>query len=319
MPDDELFEAARSGSLRDAGELRAQVQRMLGDDKASALRKGFAAQWLSTRMLAGHAPDPNAFPYFDEPLRAAMIEETELFFDDFLHNGRPIRDMLVPDFGYLNDRLARHYRLPEPGSDELVRVELSGDQRRGLISQGAWLTAMSASTRTSPVIRGRWLLEQALCQEMAAPPPDIPAFKEPKEGATIRETLAEHRANPKCASCHDLLDPAGLGLEELDGIGAWRETEKGKPVDSSGAIPPGKPFWGAAELARTLADDPRFSECLTSKLYMYAMGRTLEASDKAFLADLGDELPVAGGSLDRAIELIVLSPAFRMRNAEEGK
>ena len=313
MPDDALFHAAASGALRTSEGLRAQVRRMLADPRAAGLRRGFASQWLGTRALALHAPDPTTFPTFDEPLRAAMIAEAELFFGDFVTNDLPLGDMLDPDFGYLNNRLALHYGAPAPGGAELTRVAVDEHGRRGLVMQGAWLTAMSASNRSSPVNRGRWILEQMLCVTIPPPPPDIPPLMPPAEGQTAREMLAKHRENPLCAGCHDLLDPAGLGLEEYDGIGAWRALEAGLPVDVSGGLPPGITFSGAAELAALLADDPRFVECLTEKLFTYSLGRQMAGKDKPFRAEISETLTAERGSLGQLIELITLSPAFRMR------
>ncbi|MBL9101429.1 MAG: DUF1592 domain-containing protein [Myxococcales bacterium] len=319
MPDDELFDAAAAGALATTEGLRAQVQRMLADPKADALRRGFASQWLSTRLLGLHGVDAATFPSFDEPLRQAMAAEAELFFADFLTNGRPIGEMMRPDFGYLNDRLALHYGMAPPGTDAPRRVTLTPDDRRGLMTQGAWLTAMSASNRTSPVNRGRWILEQLLCIEMPPPPPDIPPLMPPAEGATIREVLAEHRKQEVCAGCHNLLDPAGLGMEGYDGVGARRLLENGLPVDESGGIPPDQPFVGPDELAELLADDPRFVECLSEKLFTYAMGRGARGQDAPFRLQISEALPETGGSLDKLIELIALSPAFRMRSAGGGQ
>lgn len=316
MPDQELFDAARDGALRETESLRRQVRRMLSDPRSSGLRRGFASQWLSTRRLAQTVPDPTLFPDFDAPLKAAMIEEAELFFEDFLANGQRIGDMMTPDFGYLNDRLATHYGLPLPGSDTMVRVELGEGDRRGILFQGAWLTATSASTRTSPVNRGRWILEQLLCNEVPPPPPDIPPFTDPAEGETVREVLAEHRENPACASCHDLLDPAGLGMEGFDAVGVVRTTENGQPIDTSGGIPTDIPFDGAAELADILAGDPRFVGCLTEKLFTYAMGRARVLEDDAFIDTIEGELAGGDGTLATLLELVVSSPAFRRRPLE---
>jgi hypothetical protein len=316
MPDDALIAAAAAGDLRSDEGVRDEVRRMLADPKADGLRQGFASQWLSTRILARHAPDPTLFPTFDEPLRTAMIAEAELFFSDFLANGRPLGEMMTPDFGYTNDRLAQHYGLVPPGSAEMVRVELAAGDRRGLIMQGAWLTATSASNRTSPVNRGRWILDQLLCNPVPPPPPDIPPLEEPEPGETVRETLAKHRENPVCAGCHDLLDPAGLGMEGFDPVGVERDMENGVPIDVSGALPTDQPFVGAAELASLLETDARFVSCLTDKLYAYALGRELVAEDAPFLASIDEELPAEGDSLDRLIELVAVSPAFRMRPRE---
>ncbi len=313
MPDDELLAEAEAGALRGTDGLRSQVTRMLADPRAAGLRKGFASQWLSTRILARHAPDPAVFPGFDESLRASMIEEAELFFEDFLTNGMRVGDMMTPDFGYLNDRLATHYGVPLPGSDAMVRVDLGEGDRRGLVMQGAWLTATSASTRTSPVNRGRWILEQLLCNAVPPPPPDVPLFMDPAEGETVREVLAQHRENPVCAGCHDLLDPAGLGMEGFDGVGVARDTENGAPIDTTGAVPTDLAYDGAAELAEILADDSRFVGCLTEKLFTYAMGRARVLDDDAFIEAIEGQLAADDGALDTLLELVVASPAFRTR------
>lgn len=313
MPDEELTTAAAAGLLRTEDGLRAQVQRMLTDPKADGLRRGFASQWLATRAFARHVPDPATFPTFDEPLRAAMIGETELLFTDFLTNKLPVSEMFEPSFGFLNDRLAAHYGMAPPGTADLRRVTLGEADRRGLTQLGAWLVATSASNRTSPVNRGRFILEQLLCTPIPPPPPDIPPLMPPAEGATIREILAKHRENEACAGCHNLLDPAGLGMEGYDGVGARRLLENGVPVDESGGIPTDVPFNGATELAALLADDPRFPECLTEKLFTYALGRKRAPGDWVFAAEISEALPDEGGSLDKMIELIALSPAFRMR------
>jgi hypothetical protein len=316
MPDAELFDAAASGHLRSAGGIRSQVQRMLADPKADGLRKGFASQWLATRSFARHQPDPTMFPTFDEPLRAAMIEEAELFFAEFLQNGAPIGEMMTPDFGFTNDRLATHYGEALPGSAEVIEVELAAGDRRGLLEQGAWLVATSASTRTSPVNRGRWILDQLLCNPVPPPPPDVPPLEPPEPGETVRETLAKHRENEVCAGCHNQLDPAGLGMEGFDPVGVERTLENGVPIDVSGAIPPGTEFSGSDELAALLADDPRFVSCLSRKLYGYALGREVATEDSPFLADIDDALAADGGSLDVLVELVATSPAFRMRPRE---
>ncbi|MEZ4451771.1 MAG: DUF1592 domain-containing protein [Nannocystaceae bacterium] len=316
MPDDALTDAAADGRLRTDAGLRAEVRRMLADPRADALRQGFASQWLSTRLLGLHNPDPTIFPGWDEPLRAAMVGEAERFFADFLTNGAPIGAMMTPDFGYVNDRLAAHYGIEAPGSSELQRVARGLEDRRGILLQGAWMTATSASDRTSPVVRGRWILEHLLCFEMPPPPPDIPPLMPPAEGATIREVLAEHRKDPTCAGCHDTLDPAGLGMEGYDGVGVRRELENGLPVDESGAIPIGLEFDGAGELAAILADDPRFAECLADKLFTYALGRSRAPEDGPYRVEIHDALAEGGDRLDQLIEHIALSPAFRSRSDE---
>ncbi len=318
MPDEALFEAARSGALRTDDGLHAAVTRMLADERSAGLRQGFASVWLWARALRTAAPDETAFPDFDEPLRQAMISETELFFGDFLHNGQPVQRMLKPDFTFANDRLAKHYGLPLPGSADPVRVTLPPGARGGLLMQGAWLTATSDPTHTSPVRRGRFILEQLLGQIIPAPPPGIPALSTSNPNLTMRERLAEHRANEKCALCHDVVDPVGLGMEEFDGVGARRQMEQGKPVDTSGALGKDKPFFGADQLAGLIQEDPRFTSTLVRNLYAYALGRGLVPEDESFLAELKDSFVSRGERLDALVELIVLSPSFRMRPATQG-
>lgn len=323
MPDAALFDAAKSGSLRTDDGLRQAVQRMLADDKARALSRNFAAQWLDARALEHSVKDQAAYPSFDESLRAAMLAEVQQFFGAFLSSELPVQRMLDPGFAFLNDRLAEHYGLPKTGSAELVRVTLPPGARGGILFQGAWLTASSETDRTSPIKRGRFLLERILCRSVPAPPPGIPPFKAPEGNLTVRARLAEHRANPSCAACHDLLDPLGLGLEELDGIGALRQSEAGAPIDTSGALPgdadsgtPDQPFVGAQQLVELLEDDPRFARCLTQKLYSYALGRNADAGDERFFEALAAQQD-ASTNLPRLLSNLVQTAAFRRQTPEE--
>ncbi len=312
MPDEALLADAAAGVLRTNEGLAAAVQRMLKDPKVKGLRNGFAGSWLGLRALRTASPDKAHFPAFDEALREAMSDESELFFDDFLRNGLPLRQMLTPSFGFLNDRLALHYGVPLPGKSTLTRVELPAGARRGLLMQGAWLTAMSDPLETSPVRRGRFVLEQLLGEHIPPPPPGVPVIPLSTEGLTMRQRLAKHREDPKCASCHNTLDPVGLGLEEFDAIGTRRDTEEGRPVDASGALSPDRPFNGATEMAALVQKDPRFQAALVRKLFAYALGRELVPDDEGFIAEVEQKLAKRGDRLDALIELIVLSPNFRM-------
>ncbi len=322
MPDAALFDAAKAGALQTDAGLTSAVERMLTDPRAAALQEGFAAQWLNARPLAVVTKDPMKYPDFDEPLRAAMIGEVKQFFGAFLGADLPVQQMLDPGFGFVNDRLAKHYGLPLPGTDQLTRVTLPAGTRGGLLFQGAWLTASSEANRTSPVKRGRFLLERILCRSVPPPPANVPAFKEPEGEVTMRERLAEHRKSPACAGCHNLLDPVGLGLEELDGIGSLRTLEAGTPIDTSGGVSADAnsfvadvPYSGGLELAARLKDDPRFARCLTQKLYGYALGRNLADGDQPYweaLANAG-----AKPTLAQLISAIALSPAFRRQTAVE--
>jgi hypothetical protein len=311
MPDAELMADAEAGVLRTDEGLKAAVARMLADPKAIALRSGFAASWLGAKALATATPELGTYPSFTEPLKAAMAEEAELFFEDFLRNGQPVTNMLLPDFAYVNDTLAKHYGMRLPDSTKLVRVRAREGERRGILMQGAWLTSSSDPTHTSPVRRGRWVLEQLLDTDIPPPPPGIPPLPTDEAEGTIRERLAEHRKSPTCASCHNRVDPIGLGLEEFDGIGARRELENGLPVDKSGALN-GRSFQGAEDLAKLLQRDERFLPSLIGKLHTYAMGRGRVKEDRAFVVAIEKQLALRGDRLDALIELIVLSPSFRM-------
>jgi hypothetical protein len=323
MPDDALFDAAKAGRLQTDDGLANEVERMLIDPRATALQEGFAAQWLNGRPLAHVSKDPEKYPDFDEPLRAAMTQEVNQFFGAFLAADLPIQRMLDPGFGFVNDRLAKHYGLPLPGTDQLTRVTLPAGARGGLLFQGAWLTASSEANRTSPVKRGRFLLERILCRAVPPPPPDVPAFTDPEGEVTMRERLAEHRKSAVCAACHNLLDPVGLGLEELDGIGSLRTTEAGAAIDTSGGVPlnaeaatAAVPYAGGLELVARLKDDPRFSSCLTQKLYGYALGRGLAPGDQPYWEGLA-EAQGAATTLPQLIRAIALSPAFRRQDSAE--
>lgn len=323
MPDQALFDAAKASALQTEAGLSSQVARMLADPRASALEEGFAAQWLNGRQLLHISKDPEKYPDFDEPLRVAMAAEVNRFFGAFVSAELPVGRMLDPGFGFVNDRLAKHYGLPLPGTEQLTRVSLPAGTRGGVLFQGAWLTASSEANRTSPVKRGRFLLERILCRAVPPPPPDIPAFKEPEADVTMRERLAEHRKSAACAGCHNLLDPVGLGLEELDGIGGLRTLEAGAPIDTTGGVPPNAdafaadaPYAGGLELVAKLKDDPRFTRCLTQKLYSYALGRSLVPGDQPYWEALADAQGAAT-TLPQLIRAIALSPAFRRQPATE--
>ncbi|MBK9266704.1 MAG: DUF1592 domain-containing protein [Polyangiaceae bacterium] len=316
MPDEALFAAAREGKLQDPAEIEAQVDRMLQDPKADALIDNFAGQWLYTRALDDHQPDYYAFPMWDDDLRASMRQETKLFFREFLRSELPIPQMLTADFTYIDDRLATHYGLPSPGAD-FTKVTIDDPQRRGLLAQGSILTVTSFPTRTSPVKRGKWVLTQLLCSEPPAPPPGVEGLvTEEMPTGTIRQRLEKHRENPICASCHIEMDNLGFGLEQYDGIGSFRTDDNGFAIDASGELPGGKTFNGMPELSALLAQDPRFSHCVTEKMMTYALGRGIYPVDDVHLEHLVKLLSDRGQTFTDLIKLIATSEPFRMRRGE---
>ena len=319
MPDDALRQAASSGALRTDVGLRNSVKRMLADPKASALREGFAAQWLSTRDLERATPDPNMFPAWNANIRTAMVAEAQGVFGDFLQNGRPLTDLFNPGFTYANDALATFYGLTAPGSATPVKVAVSDGSRGGLLTQGAFLVATSMANRTSPVKRGRWVLEQLLCKTLP-PPPNVPPLPPVTQDAnapqkTGREQLAVHVASAGCAACHNIIDPLGFGLEEFDATGALRTQEAGRPVDASGAVN-GVAFRDVYGMAAQLQSSAVLTSCLTQKMAAYALGRPLTQDDASTLAALATQMAAEGNTLNALITDIVLSPPFRLVNME---
>ncbi|MDH3727767.1 MAG: DUF1592 domain-containing protein [Myxococcales bacterium] len=315
MPDAALFDAAASGRLRDEAGLRAEVDRMLSDPKAQSLVDNFAGQWLRIRSLDDHVPDYATFPEWDESLKNSMSHETKLFFGDFLRGDVPMDQLLLTDFTYMNDRLAAHYGLPFDLGPELERVSLGPtDSRFGLLTLGSLLTVTSAPTRTSPVKRGVWILEQLLCSEPPPPPPGVEGLpQDGMSGGTLREQLEQHRADPTCASCHNVMDPLGLGLEHYDGIGAYRTEDQGFPVDASGELVTGETFIDGREMAALIQQDTRFDVCVVEKLFLYALGRPMGSSEHPFLEEIAESFAQSGAELPELIKLIVTSEPFRTR------
>lgn len=321
MPDDELFAAAENGELRDPQGIEEQVARMIDDPKSDRLVENFAGQWLYTRALKNHQPDYAAYPTFDEPLKNAMRRETELFLKEFLHEDHELPELLTANFTFVNDRLAAHYGLDTKGSD-FVKVMLPTPDRGGLLKQAGVLTVTSYPTRTSPTKRGKWVLTQLLCSPPDPPPPGVEGLvKEEVPSGTIRERLAAHSSVEPCKSCHRVIDPPGFGLENYDGIGAYRTKEGEFDVDATGALPTGEKFEGAQELAVLLAQDPRFSQCLIKQMMTYALGRGVEKSDASFVEDIQSGLTGEKNTLRELVTRVATSEPFRTRRgepAEEG-
>jgi hypothetical protein len=321
MPDDELWKAAVNGSLRSGDVLERQVRRMLHDAKSQALVDNFAGQWLQLRNLKSVNPDRGRFPGFDEPLRQAMIRETELFFGSVMRNDFSILDFLDADFTYLNERLARHYGIKGVQGEQFRRVKLKGRERGGLITQASVLTVTSNPTRTSPVKRGRWVLEQLLGTPPPPPPPNVPTLKDDQKtltAATLRLQMEQHRSKPSCAVCHSKLDPLGFGLENFDAVGAWRNDDAGAAVDSSGTLPSGESFRGPAELKAILkARSGEFTRCLTEKMLTYALGRGLDDYDRCAVDQIVKSLAANRYKFSALVLGIANSEPFQRRREHE--
>ena len=284
VPDDELLDRAAAGELRDPAVLEAEVRRMLADERSRALVDNFAEQWLYLRDVEAKEPDPGFYPGFDENLRQAFVRETALFIDSVLRDDRSVSELLTADYTFLNERLAKHYGIPHVYGSHFRRVSLAGTERRGLLGQGGILTLTSYATRTSPVLRGKWILENLLASPPPPPPPDIPALAETTDdGAALsmRAAMERHRANPACASCHAQMDPLGFALENFDAVGRWRARgESNEPIDASGVLPDGTAFEGPTGMRHALLRNrERFVATVAEKLLTYALGRNLESYD----------------------------------------
>jgi len=323
-PDDELLKLAESGRLRDPQVLERQVRRMLADPRSESMVPNFAAQWLFLRDIDAKLPDEILFADFDETLRQALRRETELFVDSVFRENRSVLDLLTANYTFLNERLARHYGIPNVKGSYFRRVALPDDSPRGgLLGQGSILTITSYATRTSPVLRGKWVLENLLSSAPPPPPPDIPALKtegaEPDKPLTMREAMARHRANPACATCHARMDPIGFALENFDGIGRWRDTaDGGQPIDASGAFPGGTPFVGVDGVKRELLKQPeQFVRTVAERLLMYAVGRNLHYYDAPSVRAIVKDAAQSQYTLASLVMGVVKSRPFQMREASE--
>ncbi len=322
LPDDELLRVAEQGKLKDPTELLRQTRRMLDDPRSQALVENFGGQWLYLRNLATWKPDAGIFPQFDESLRTAMQQQTELFLSSILHENRSILELLDADYTFLNQRLAEHYGIPDIYGSQFRRVTLADENRRGLLGQGSILTVTSYPNRTSVVQRGKWVLENLLGTPPPPPPPDVPTLKaEGEDGKPrpLRQAMEQHRANPVCASCHARMDPIGFALENFDGIGRWRSQDAGSPIDASGKLPDGATFAGPAQLAKLLATNYRddFVSTFTDKLLTYALGRGLDYYDQPTVRSITREAARENYTMTAIIVAIVNSVPFQMRRSPE--
>jgi hypothetical protein len=319
MPDDELMRAAKAQTLRKPGVLEAQVRRMLADPKASNLVSNWAAQWLQLRNLGRTKPDPVRFPTVDDELLDAMRTETSMFMEAIIKEDRSILDIIDAPFTFINGPLARHYGIKGVDGEAFQRVTLDGEQRGGVLTQAAILTVSSYPTRTSPPVRGKWVLENLLGTPPPPPPPDVPAFKDSDIGTEVsmRERLAEHRKNPSCSPCHNLMDPIGFGLENYDAVGAWRTSDGKFPVETTGALPGGAEFTGSKGLKGILkSQSDTFAHNVTEKLLTYSLGRGLERFDTPTVEGIVKQIAANNYEFSALVMAVVNSAPFQMRNGE---
>jgi hypothetical protein len=321
MPDDELRRAADSGTLRDPNIVAYQVRRMLRDPKSRALAEHFGGQWLQFRALESITRDRERFPEFEDYLRLSMRRETELFVDHVIRQDRSILEFIDGRYSFLNERLARHYNVPGVFGPTFRRVDLTHSPRGGVLTHGSVLTVSSYATRTSPVLRGKWVLDNLLDAPPPEPPADVPNLDETKIGtaASMREQLEEHRKNPTCAACHRRMDPLGFGLENFDAVGAWRTADGKFPIDATGLLPDGRRFNGPDELRAILTEErAAFSRAITSKLLTYALGRGLERFDTKTVKTIAARLPQTDYKFSGLVLEIVNSLPFTSRRPAGG-
>ena len=321
IPDDELIDVAAQGKLRDPVVLEQQVKRMLADRRADALISNFTGQWLSVRSLQTSEPVVNLFPDFDDNLRSAFRRETQLFFGSLIHEDRSILDLLTADYTFVNERLAKHYGIPNIYGPQFRRVTLGPDldMRRGLLGKGALLTVTSAAARTSPVARGKWFLQTFLGVSPPDPPPNVPAIKEKAEDTTgnakaptMRQIMEAHHTNPACASCHSIFEPIGLALENFDAVGAWRTQDEGSPIDATGTLGDGTKLDGVASLRNTLVRySDQFERVVVEKLLTYALGRGLEYQDMPTVRSIVRDSAANKYKFTSIVLGIVKSPPFQ--------
>jgi hypothetical protein len=321
IPDEELLNAAERGIIREPAELARQVDRLIADPRADAFVSNFAGQWLYLRNLDAAAPVQKIFPNFDDTLREGLRRETELFFASVLREDRSVLNLLDADYTFVNERVARHYGIPEIKGAHFRRIDLPpGSPRRGLLGHGSILTVTSLPDRTSPVLRGKWVLENLLGAEPPAPPPNVPALESTNvtDGAgrmlSLRERLAAHRANPTCASCHTLMDSLGIALEGFDAVGRVRGIDElGETIDASGILPDGSSFDSFEDFRAALLASDRFPNLLAEKLLVYAIGRGLEYYDMPAVREIVRTAATHDHRFSAYILGVVNSTPFQMR------
>jgi hypothetical protein len=325
MPDDQLFMAASDGSLMKTDVLSAQVDRMLADPKAKEFTASFAGQWLGLRTFQGHQVDTTVFPMFDEATRQAMYQEGILYFSEFLAGSLTMDKFFSTDMNFVNAKLGAFYGITGGGATDLTKVTNTGDERVGFLGLGAFLTQTSYSYRTAPTLRGVWVLENLLCQEIPPPPANVPDLDGPAAPVTmtqsqnVRMRLAAHRQNPACSACHTTLDPIGLGLENFDAVGRFRQTyPNGDAIDASGVMPDGATFNGLPSLAALLGRnaDTRLIDCAAKKLMTYGLSREITDADGPYVNQVRDNWKKQGLGMRNLLKTIILNDTFRFRRGE---
>jgi hypothetical protein len=320
IPDEELLNVASKGALSQPAMLERQVKRMLADPKSRALVDNFASQWLMLRNLKGHIPTPGDFPNFDNELRQAFRQETELFFESILREDRSLIDLINADYTFMNERLARHYGVPNVHGSYFRKVTLKNEERRGLLGQGSILTVTSYPNRTSPVLRGKYILENILGTPPPAPPANVPDLKENQPGEepkSLRARLEMHRATPTCASCHRVMDPLGLALENFDGVGQWRVKEPGGNIDPAGQLADGSRVDGPVALRKAVLKRPElFVRTMTQKLMTYGLGRGMDYTDMPVIRGIASASAAQNYRFSSVILGIVKSVPFQMKTAQ---
>jgi hypothetical protein len=321
MPDEELFALAEKNELRKPAVLEAQIKRMLRDPKARALSENFAGQWLQLRNLQTIAPDKGYYPGWDEDLRRAMAGEAEAYFEYVVKNDRSVLEFLDSDYTFVNERLSRHYGIKDIKGNTFQKVSLPDDRRGGVITMASTLTVTSNPTRTSPVKRGKWILENILGTPPPPPAPDVPEL--PPTGqlkGTLRQQMEQHRADPKCAVCHAKLDPLGFGLENFDGIGGWRTQDNKQAIDPSGVLPGGEKFAGPGELRKVLLGKADlFRRCFAEKLLTFGLGRGLEYYDKCALDEIVASAKAHGDTFSALVLAVAKSDPFQKRKGKRSE
>ncbi|MEO8591843.1 MAG: DUF1592 domain-containing protein [Candidatus Solibacter sp.] len=321
MPDEELSRAADQGKLRQPLVLAQQMKRMMADAKSANLVDNFAAQWLQLRNLGRTKPDVQRFPTVDDELLENMRIETSMFVSDIIKEDRSVLDFLDAPFTYVNGILARHYGMPGINGEQFQRVTLDGEKRGGIITQGSILAVSSYPTRTSPPVRGKWVLENLLGAAPPPPPPDVPVLNETNLGKTVslRQRMEQHRKDPSCSVCHNQMDPIGFGLESYDAVGAWRDKDGDIAIDTSGVLPNGKAFKGAQDLKQILREQSGpFTRNLTEKMLTFALGRGLEPYDRRTVEDIVQKMERNNYRFSTLIQEIINSKPFGMRSGETG-